>query len=68
MKKYVLLVAIVLFVGYNLLCNKEIEMSDLMLANVEALAEDESSTSPCDGDESGCFTGWLWYPTMKEKL
>ncbi len=61
-----LLVMVTLFAGYNLLCNKERKMSDVVLANVEALAEDEATTSPCVGYGDGCLDGEYWFPYMRE--
>ena len=46
--KVTLVAAIALFAGYNVYSSqKTVEMSDLALANVEALAQDENSGSSC---------------------
>lgn len=66
MKKRLLLVAMALFAIYNLLCNRKVEMPDLVLANAEALAEDETATPPCVDDGSGCLDGEYWFPYMRE--
>ncbi|WP_300152801.1 NVEALA domain-containing protein [Bacteroides sp.] len=60
------LVAVILVAGYNLLCSKENKMSDLVLANVEALAEDETATPPCVDYGTGCLDGEYWFPYMRE--
>lgn len=66
MKKYALLVVIITFASYNLLRNEEKEMSELVLANVEALSENETETSPCMDGGGGCLNG-LWFPYKREK-
>lgn len=59
MKKYVLLAVMILLAGYNLLCNKERKMTELVLANVEALAEGETSSSDCPTNGYGCLSDGL---------
>lgn len=65
--RVVIIVAIIVTVGWNFSQNRnEIELSDLALANVEALAKDEGSQIDCGGSGNGCYNG-LWYPHYEEK-
>ena len=41
-------------------------MSDLMKANVEALANDEYIEFSCPPDGWGCWNGYLYYENHKE--
>ena len=41
------------------------EMSDLALANIEALAQNEDSDVDCPNNGNGCYNG-LWYPCKRE--
>lgn len=70
MKRSILFIVIILFAGYNFFCCNEKKMSELVLANVEALAKiessDESSTHPCISVGKGCLDGKYWFPYMRE--
>lgn len=60
--------AIGLFTGYSMyLSQNEMVMSDLALANVEALAMDENldCLNGCMGEGSGCYCNG-WYPYYNE--
>lgn len=65
MKKNILLVAVALFAGYNLLCSKENEMSDLVLANVEALSNSEI-VPDCEPGGNGCYSDGCWFAYERE--
>ena len=65
-----LIVAVVAtFAGYNIYQSQRAEMSisDLAMANVEALARNEISNcdNGCWDNGSGCLCG-VWYPGWKE--
>ena len=40
-------------------------ISDLALANIEALAQNEGSDVDCPNNGNGCYNG-LWYPCKRE--
>lgn len=64
----VALIAIAVAAGWNYQQSKqESEISDLTLANVEALASGESSNCPngCYDNGSGCFCHY-WFPSYRE--
>lgn len=72
MKKKVLgivaAVAVVAIAGVNYLqMNQGIELSDLALENVEALAQGESDLCPngCFDNGNGCYCHF-WFPTYRE--
>lgn len=73
MKKYIKLsfaVAFTVTTGLGVYIAQEAEtMSDLMLANVEALARYEDSGCPngCLSDGGGCTCNGVHYPDWKEK-
>lgn len=54
--------------GYGIYANQKADsMSDLVLANVEALADGENPMCPngCVSGGNGCLC-YTWYPTYKE--
>lgn len=64
----VALIAIAVAAGWNYQqSQQESELSDLTLANVEALASGESSDCPngCYDNGSGCFCHY-WFPSYRE--
>ena len=64
----VALIAIAVAAGRNYQqSQQESEISDLTLANVEALASGESSDCPngCYDNGSGCFCHY-WFPSYRE--
>lgn len=64
----VALIAIAVAAGWNYQqSQQESEISDLTLANVEALASGESSDCPngCYDNGSGCFCHY-WFPSYRE--
>ena len=71
MKKIILSVAVVAtaaIAGWNYQQNQnKVEMSDLALANVEALAQSESDLCPngCYDNGTGCYCH-IWFPTYRE--
>lgn len=66
MKKCVLLVMLILFIGYNLISSEKKTMTELMLTNVEALADGESIDTPdCISGGDGCYNGF-WWPIDRE--
>lgn len=67
MKKYIMLIVFVLFAGYNMICNVKSNMSELVLANVEALASGETSSSDCPSYGNGCLSGSYWFPNLRER-
>ena len=68
MKKYVLLVVLISLVSYNLICNEERKVSELVLANVEALARGESDGCPngCVSNGDGCACNGIYVSIWKE--
>lgn len=63
------LAGISIVIGSNLIKNEtKVELSELTLANIEALAHDESGEGDClteYGD--GCWDGYRYFPHYKEK-
>lgn len=68
MKKYVLLVVLISLVSYNLICNEERKVSELVLANVEALAGGETASPDCPSSGNGCLSNGLWWPCLREQM
>jgi hypothetical protein len=76
MKKKVLLsgifaLALLATAGYgvNKSMKSDVDLSDLALTNVEALAQYEDSYCPngCYDEEGGCWC-YIWYPKYKEAI
>lgn len=71
MKKIVKIAFVAAFAaiaGYGVYANQKADaMSDLVLANVEALADGENPMCPngCVSSGNGCLC-YTWYPTYKE--
>lgn len=71
MKKFLYAVAVIATVaiaGWNYQQNKEVELSDLAMANVEALAQreiDPSCENGCIDNGDGCMCH-TWYATYDE--
>lgn len=65
MKKYALLIVLVSFVGYGLMCSGKRKMPELVLANVEALASGETSVD-CLSNGNGCVSNGAFYPLLRE--
>lgn len=68
MIKIAFVAAFVAIAGYGVYTNQKTDaISDLMLANVEALAGGENPMCPngCISDGGGCLC-YTWYPTYKE--
>jgi len=63
------LAGISIVIGSNLNKNEtKVELSELTLANIEALAHDESGEGDCLTESgSGCWNGYRYYPYYKEK-
>ena len=60
-------IAVVAAINMNVNSNRD-ELSDISLANVEALARDEINPvcpNGCDKGNDGCFC-WQWYNDLKE--
>lgn len=68
MKKYVLLVVLISLVSYNLICNEERKVSELVLANAEALAGGETASPDCPSSGNGCLSNGLWWPCLREPM
>lgn len=68
MKKYVLLVVLISLVSYNLICNEERKVSELVFANVEALAGGETASPDCPSSGNGCLSNGLWWPCLREPM
>ena len=52
--------------GYGVYSSQqETELSELALANIEALAQNEGSDVDCPNNGNGCYNG-LWYPCKRE--
>lgn len=63
--KVTLVVAFAMVAGYNVYTSQKSDvMSDLTLANVEALANSREVTSNWDNG-AGCLCG-IWHPVWKE--
>lgn len=62
-----MLIVFVSFAGYNMICNVKSNMSELVLANVEALASGETSSSDCPSYGNGCLSGSYWFPNLRER-
>lgn len=51
--------------GVHKSMNSDADLSDLALANVEALAQSENNNNDCTSNGSGCYDR-LWWPTKRE--
>lgn len=56
---------IILFISYKLVNDREKCMTELMLANVEALASGETLKQDCPLYGNGCYNV-LWWPSKRE--
>ncbi|WP_294634849.1 NVEALA domain-containing protein [uncultured Bacteroides sp.] len=69
MKKVIRIAFVAAIAGYGVYTNQKTDnvMSELMLANVEALANDENPMCPngCFDDGDGCLC-YHWFPTYRE--
>ncbi|MDE6215122.1 NVEALA domain-containing protein [Bacteroides sp.] len=67
--KAAFVVAVAAVIGYGVYENQQADtMSDMMLANVEALASGEGSAmcpNGCLSDGNGCLCHY-WFPTYRE--
>lgn len=67
--KYAFVAAFVTIAGYGVYASQKSDaMSDIMLANVEALARGEDSACPngCVDNGKGCNCNGVYYPRWKE--
>lgn len=65
-----LLAGISIVIGSNLNKNEtKVELSELTLANIEALAHDESGKVDCLTESgSGCWNGYRYFPFYTENI
>ena len=69
MIKIAFVAAFVAIAGYGVYANQKVEsMSDLMLANVEALAGGETASPDCPSSGNGCLSNGLWWPCLREPM
>ena len=67
--KATLVVAFALIAGMNVYNAQQSDvMSDLALANVEALAGGETASPDCPSSGNGCLSNGLWWPCLREPM